>query len=103
MVCFRISDTPGGKSASYLVDMIDYAPDAKIGLPSLRLDRLGLLIDWITAILNSSEIRRVIIVISDENEVEAVVKLSLFDIRRRIITDCEDYAPPNKAYLVEKP
>ncbi|WP_146157208.1 hypothetical protein [Enhygromyxa salina] len=80
--------------------MVDYAPDATIGLPLLGLDRLGLLLDWIAAIISSPEIRRVVIAVSDENEVESAAEVSSADFRHLLITDFEDYAPPNKVYVI---
>lgn len=100
--CFRITDRPGASTASYLADMVDYALDAEIGMPNTGLARLKLVVDWIREVVCSTDVAAMVIVASDDNEVEEAVDLDLKDVRSRLESDFVEYAPPNRAYIIRR-
>lgn len=97
-VHFRLTDGPDSSNASYLVDMVDYAPSFDSHLPRSGGERIRLLLDWIEAVLGVSGIRLLLVAITDANELEAVEDATENDFRERIVLDSQTYAPPNKAY-----
>lgn len=96
-VCFRISDSLVKTTASYLVDMVDY--EADIGLPRSGYERLGRLISWIEDMVGYAT---VVVAMSDDNEVAEVSRLCVSDLNSRLRQDFEDYAPPNRVYVVSR-
>lgn len=96
--CFRVSDSPGKASASYLVDMVDYCAD--VGLPRSGQARLDMLLSWIEAVGTEPSVDRMVIAMSDGNEVEGVSLLEVQQLRARLHADFEACAPPNRAYVV---
>ena len=100
--CFRIVDRPGAANSTYLVDMIDYAPDSRIRLPHSGLARLERLINWVVTVARAPETQALVIAASDANEVEGSVILELCDVRSRLIEDFIEYAPPNKVYVIRQ-
>lgn len=98
-LCFRVTDGPEKENASYLVDCVDYSPDAVIGLPLKGEVRLGLLLGWGKAMLRRVGVESFSLVLTDSNILEGVRRADPVAVWDLLVRDCEDYCPPNMAYV----
>lgn len=86
---------------TYLVDGIDYAPGAEIGLPLAWRARFSRVVEFIETVLDSGEVERLWIAISDGFDHERTVHLKVGAAREQLFQDMEEYAPPNILYCIE--
>ena len=101
-VTFLLGDRPGKNTVTYLADLIDYAPDASIGLPLRGEDRLAILIDWLVEVAKEPDVVLLAIAICESNEIEEQVQVPVGRARARMQDDFIQYAPPNKLYIITK-
>jgi hypothetical protein len=102
-VCFSIYDGPGRRGAQYLLNGLDFAPDADIGLPTQAVQRLKLLTCLLNHLLAIPGVRRLAIALTDFDEIERVTVLSAGELERTIVEDCASYSPPNVLYVCDLP
>jgi hypothetical protein len=102
-VCFSIYDGPGRRGAQYLLDDVDFAPDADIGLPTQAVQRLKLLTCLLNHLLAIPGVRRLAIALTDFDEIERVTVVSAGELERTIAEDCSNYSPPNVLYVCDLP
>ncbi|UWQ08589.1 hypothetical protein K3X41_03090 [Aliiroseovarius crassostreae] len=98
---FLISDKPGGKNASYLIDALDYAPEADIGLPRLAIDRVSKLVALLKDIAKEDFVSRLVVAICDSSNIEDVMFLKADQLEDVIGDDLKYNSPPDRVYFVE--
>lgn len=102
---FCLGDFPGKVNATYLIDYLNYAPEAKIGLPLNGAERLALLASCIRTIINLLGANNFKIALTDSSQIEEIKSVSVSDFLPLIITDSNECAPPNCLYdlIIDKP
>ncbi|HBL47833.1 hypothetical protein [Gimesia sp.] len=96
---FLVSDCPGIKNATNLIDGLDYAPEADIGMPLRSRDRIELILLLIESLFTDHHVSRLCIAFSDMDQIEAVIKTRQADLRKTILEDCEsNIMPPCSIY-----
>ncbi len=95
-----ITDSPETNVAEYLIDFIDYAEEADIGLPLNGSERLSLLVNLLTEIMSTRMFPRLVLAMTQCNEIESVEKLRITELAQQLDWDFRNYAPPNKIYVV---
>lgn len=96
---FLISDYPRSKNATYLIDGLDFAPEADIDLPLRSRERLELILLLIESLFENYDVSRLCIAFSDMGQIEAVIKTRQADLRKTILEDCEsNIMPPCSIY-----
>lgn len=100
--CFDITDGPEKGSAEYLIDFVDYAEEANFELPKKGLERLAILLEVIKDIISLENTEKVVVAMTESNEIESTLRVRLGKIADAIVNDFVEYAPPNKIYVVEK-
>jgi hypothetical protein len=98
----NITDSPEKTSAEYLIDFIDYAEEADFKLPKIGKERLNILLNVIKSIINLVNTKKMVIAMTESNEIESIQKVQLEKIYDVIIGDFINYPPPNKIYIFDK-
>ena len=100
-VAFIVGDRPGKANASYLIDYVDYAPDANIGFPSGRKERLRLLIELFAAVIHEAKPSRFVVAITECSQIDNAKDLDMQAFHKEIYNDFERCdAPPDCVYDV---
>ncbi|EBR8158331.1 hypothetical protein NIP80_004763 [Salmonella enterica] len=98
---FLISDKPGYPNASYLIDYLDYAAEADIGFPHKGKDRLNLLLDVLAKIFMITNAKKMVVALTECNQIEKIKKIKLSEMYNVIHSDFEEYqAPPDTLYEI---
>lgn len=98
---FALGDSPQEVGVSYLIDYINYAPEADIGFPTNGKERLGILLDVISEIFKISQTQKMVIALTDCNQIEKIKKINFIEMRDVIHADFEEYqAPPDTLYEI---
>ena len=95
---FMVTDRPGSRNASYLIDFENYAPEAQIGLPTDGAERIQLLVAAIESIFTVHGANRVCIAVTDSSEIDSVQHTLCQDLRDVLINDFREMAPPCRLY-----
>lgn len=100
--CFLIGDVPGHPNATYLIDYYQYDPvTADIGFPANPKERLDILIDTLIDIINVTKATKMVVAITECNQIDNIKKIKLLEMRDAIHADFEKYqAPPDTLYEV---
>lgn len=97
---FIVGDRPGKTNATYLIDYVDYALEADIGLPHKGSERLKLLVKSLIIMIEEVCPERFIIALTDSSQIEEVKIVKLSKLLSTIISDCKEYTPPDCIYDV---
>ncbi len=98
---FVIGDGPKELSASYLIDYLDYASEADIGFPTKGKDRLDILLKSINYLFELSKTPKMIIALTDSNQITTIKKIKLSELYDVIHADFEEYqGPPDTLYEI---
>ena len=98
VVLFSIDDRPSCRGSEYLLDFIDYASDAEIGLPTAGQARLDLLIRFVKGVASSSMVISLEIALTDSGDIEATRIVTAQSFRDIVQRDFLMDAPPNILY-----
>ncbi|MDH5180068.1 MAG: hypothetical protein OEZ39_11365 [Gammaproteobacteria bacterium] len=99
---FIIGDRPGKTNSTYLIDYLDYAPEADIGLPVNGKERLMILLDFLKIMFVHSKCDRFVVAITDSSQIEESKVVSLDKMNAEIMSDFEQCAPPDCVYEIVK-
>ncbi|WP_347253686.1 hypothetical protein [Leminorella grimontii] len=99
---FLIGDRPGYPNATYLIDYLEYDPESSdIGFPSNPKERLNILLDALVDMIKITNAEKMVVALTDCNQIEAVKKINLSEIYDVIHADFEKYrAPPDTLYEI---
>lgn len=98
---FVIGDDNEYFNASFLIDYIDYAPEADIGFPNIAEDRLNILFNVMSEIIKITNASKMVISLTDSCEIETLKKINFSEMREIIHADFEAYqAPPDTLYEI---
>lgn len=98
---FVIGDDNEYFNASFLIDYIDYAPEADIGFPNIAEDRLNILFNVMSEIIKITNASKMVISLTDSCEIESIKKINFSEMREIIHADFEAYqAPPDTLYEI---
>ena len=102
--CFIIGDRPGSLNATYLMDYLDYAPEAKIDLPKQGRERVNLLVKALTFLTEEAKPEGFLIALTDSSQIEEIKTVDISELFEIITGDFEeDSGPPNCLYhVIEK-
>jgi hypothetical protein len=100
-ICFSVDEWPGHNGVEYLLDGYDYALESDIDLPHLSSDRLKLLAKLLGKIINDQAVARLLIALTDCEEIEKIKYTNRENIIALILSDCEIYSPPNVLYVCD--
>ncbi len=93
-VSFMVSDYPGSRNATYLIDYEDYAPEAVIGLPHEAVKRIELLVVLIESLFVDYRAVRVCIAVTDSSEIYKCKKVNIHRLRKVLLDDFDALSPP---------
>lgn len=98
---FVIGDDNEYFNASFLIDYIDYAPEADIDFPNIAEDRLNILFNVMSEIIKITNASKMVISLTDSCEIETLKKINFSEMREIIHADFEAYqAPPDTLYEI---
>ena len=98
---FVIGDDNQYYNASYLIDYLDYAPEADIGFPVGARDRLNILLDTLAEMFKTTNAQKMVVALTDCNQIETIKKIKLSELYDVIHADFEEYqAPPDTLYEI---
>lgn len=98
---FLIGDRVGYSNATYLIDYLDYAPEADIGLPNGAKERLNILIDVLTDMFVTIHAQRMVVALTECNQIDRVKRINLSEMRNVIHADFKEYqGPPDTLYEI---
>lgn len=98
---FVIGDDNKYYNASYLIDYLDYAPEADIGFPVGAKDRLNILLDTLADMLKMANVQKMVVALTDCNQIETIKRINFSEMRDVIHADFEAYqAPPDTLYEI---
>ena len=98
---FLISDRPHYPNASYLIDYLDYAPEADIGFPVEGKARLNILLDVLSDIFSITNAQKMLVALTECSQIETIKKIKLCEIYDVIHKDFELYqGPPDTLYEI---
>lgn len=101
---FLIGDRPGYPNATYLIDYDQYDPKSSysdIGFPANPRDRLDMLIKVLQDIIKISGATKMVVALTECNQIETVKKIKLTELYNSIHADFEEYqAPPDTLYEI---
>ena len=98
---FVIGDDNEYFNASFLIDYIDYAPEADIGFPNIAEDRLNILFNVMSEIIKITNASKMVISLTDSCEIETIKKINFSEMRDIIHSDFEAYqASPDTLYEI---
>ena len=98
---FSVSDRPGNKNATYLVDYLDYADGAHIGMPLKGKERVRLLVRFVDLLFSEWRACSVSLAVTDSSQIEETKAVTPDDLFRTLVTDLEECAPPDVLYQIE--
>ncbi|EOY5093602.1 hypothetical protein [Citrobacter amalonaticus] len=100
--CFLIGDAPGYPNATYLIDYYQYDPaTADIGFPANPKERLDILIDTLVNMIKITKATKMVVAITDCNQIDNIKKIKFPEMRDVIHADFEKYqAPPDTLYEI---
>ena len=101
-LCFWLGDRPGYNTASYLIDYVDYAPEAEIGMPRKGADRLALLVKCLRDMLTHPQVCELVSAMMECGQIDASEEVVLSGLERVLERDFKKQAPPNKLYRIRK-
>jgi len=99
---FTVYDSKNKRSAEYLVDYVDYAPEAAIGLPTEKDARLRVFTNAIRDLLASKGVTRLLVAVTDCNQIEDSIEIHIdefFDVLQRNLIENQ---PPNRLYIITR-
>lgn len=101
---FLIGDRPGCPNATYLTDYCQYDPISSyddIGFPANPGDRLDILLTVLQDIFNISGANKMVIALTECNQIETVKKIKFSELYNVIHADFEEcQAPPDTLYEI---
>lgn len=100
---FIIGDKPGYPNATYLMDCYNfYDPESSsIGFSTNPNERLNLLLDIIENVFLLLKSKKMIIVLTDSGQVDAIKKISISEVRKVIGKDFKIYqGAPDTLYEI---
>lgn len=98
---FLIGDVQGYPNATYLIDYDQYAPDTDIGFPADPKERLDILIDTLIDIIKITNASKMVVSITECNQIETIKKINFSEMKEVIHTDFEEYqGPPDTLYEI---
>lgn len=98
---FAIGDDNEYYNASYLIDYMDYAPEADIGFPTKAKDRLNILLDTLVDLIKITHATKMMVALTECNQIETIKKIKLSELYDVIHADFEEYqAPPDTLYEI---
>ncbi len=98
---FNIVDDNEYYCASFLIDYINYAPEADIGFPIEGKKRLNILLDVMSEIIEITKASKMVIAITDSCQIETIKKIKFAEMRDIIHVDFTKYqALPNTLYEI---
>ncbi|MGG7448524.1 hypothetical protein ACQ3G7_20920 [Kosakonia oryzendophytica] len=98
---FLIGDRPDYPNATYLIDYLDYAPEADIGFPLSGKERLNILLDVLRDIFIITNAKKMVIALTDGNQIEHTRKIKFSELYDVIHADFELHeAPPDTLYEI---
>lgn len=98
---FVIGDDNQYYNASYLIDYMDYAPEADIGFPTDAKERLNILLNTLSDMFNVTNTQKMVIALTECNQIETVKKIKfseLYDVIHADFEECQ--APPDTLYEI---
>ena len=97
---FLIGDRPGYPNATYLIDYDEYDPESSgIGFPPGAKERLKILLDTLADIIRITNSKRMVVAMTECNQIETVRKVNFSDFYDEVYKDFEKYqAPPDTLY-----
>lgn len=98
---FNISDYKGIGGAECLVDGLDYAPEANIGLPTQADERLEILLIFLEGVCRVQGVKRLAVTINQCNQIDAVTLATPTALRETIVRDMSEDAPCDLLYIVD--
>ncbi|MCP8467944.1 hypothetical protein NK553_28800 [Pseudomonas sp. ZM23] len=101
---FLIGDRPGSKNATYLTDYYEYDPfTSTTGFPSNPTERLKILTNTLTEMFNISKTSKMVIAITDSNQVSKIKTIKIHNFERTILDDFSiNDGPPDTIYIIER-
>lgn len=103
ILMFSIGDKPGYPNATYLMDCYNfYDPEtSNIGFPTNPNERLNLLLDIVENIFLLSKSKKMVIVLTDSEQIESTKKISISEVRKIIGEDFKKYqGAPDTLYEI---
>lgn len=99
---FSIGDRPGYPNATYLIDYDEYAPEKlHMGFPPRGKDRLTILLDTLVDMIKITNAKKMVVALTDSNQIETIKKIKLSDLYDVIYSDFEEYqGPPDTLYEI---
>ncbi|WPU24799.1 hypothetical protein RI049_08690 [Cedecea neteri] len=99
---FIIGDRPGYPNATYLIDYDEYDPETSdIGFPPGAKARLEILLDTLADMYRITNAEKMIVALTECNQIEIITKLKLSELYNVIHTDFEAYlSPPDTLYEI---
>ena len=98
--CFLLGDKQGKRNATYLLDDLDYEPNADIGFPVEATKRFSILANSITTIIKLTEPEKFFIALTDSSQIEELKRVPLSHLYSTIVSDCLESSPPDFLYEV---
>ncbi len=99
-VCFCLTDSPSSLGVEYLLDNLDYADEAEIGMPLQSKDRLALIDSLVRSIFDNWPVTRFALALTYHCYIEETKEVLRQDILATLIQDFSAFAPPNCIYVV---
>jgi hypothetical protein len=100
IIAFRITDGSDRKSASFLIDLVDYEPGSRVPLGAQGTERFNILLRWLKTASALAKNRTLVVVLTDANTLEATREIDAAVLERELLSDSQHYAPPNTAYTI---
>ncbi|PIT08404.1 hypothetical protein BGI30_08870 [Snodgrassella alvi] len=98
---FIIGDDNEYYNASFLIDYLDYAPEANIEFPIAAKDRLNILLDVMSDLIRIANASKMVISITECNQIEIIKRINFSEMRDVIHADFEEYqGPPDTLYEI---
>ncbi|MDQ8209673.1 hypothetical protein QEH52_19295 [Coraliomargarita sp. SDUM461003] len=95
---FCIADKPGGWNATCLIDYLNYATNASIGLPLNGVDRVRLLEQVLADLLLESNASRLCVALTDSSLIDESKIVLLESFHEILSNDFAECAPPCVLY-----
>lgn len=98
---FVIGDDDTYYNASYLIDYLNYAPEADIGFPADPKERLDILINTLIDMIKLTNATKMVVAMTECNQIETIKKINFSEMREVIHADFDAYqAPPDTLYEI---
>lgn len=100
---FLVGDRPDYPNASFLIDYLDYAPEADIGFPTGAKDRLNILLDTLLEMFMITNAQKMVVALTDCNQITTTKKINISEYYNVIHADFEKYkSPPDTLYEISR-